>query len=126
MSDRSQLLKGILEGCLLKIIQDEQTYGYEIVEKLRSRGFHEACEGTVYPLLLRLEKNGLLTSSKKESPYGPMRKYYALSLKGEQELVTFHRHWNEISACVGNVFHNEKGRRCCSAHRNAVNRSNGF
>ena len=51
--DKAQLMKGILEGCILKIIEKEETYGYEIVTRLQDYGFSDAKEGTLYPLLLR-------------------------------------------------------------------------
>ena len=54
--DKSQLMKGILESCILKIISQSETYGYEIVDRLQENGFREVKEGTLYPLLLRLEK----------------------------------------------------------------------
>lgn len=52
----SQMLKGTLEGCILKVISQKETYGYEISEKLGEYGFADILEGTIYPLLLRLEK----------------------------------------------------------------------
>ena len=55
MIDRSQLMRGTLEGCILKIISEDETYGYEIVSKLQEYGFYDAKEGTIYPLLVRLE-----------------------------------------------------------------------
>ena len=54
MFDKSQLMRGTLEGCILKIISVEVTYGYEIMERLISFGFDDIREGTIYPLLLRL------------------------------------------------------------------------
>ena len=56
----SQMLKGTLEGCVLAIIGRSETYGYEIADKLGGYGFGMIAEGTIYPLLLRLEKNGLV------------------------------------------------------------------
>ena len=51
--DESQLMKGVLEGCVLLIIEKEETYGYEIIRKLKNYGFYNLSEGTIYPLLLR-------------------------------------------------------------------------
>ena len=81
--DKAQLMKGILEGCILKIIDQEETYGYEIVTRLQDYGFTDAKEGTLYPLLLRLEKKKLIQGVFKESPLGPKRKYYTLTQDGE-------------------------------------------
>jgi len=105
----SQMLKGTLEGCILKVISCEQTYGYEISERLKEYGFVDISEGTIYPLLLRLERNGLITAQYRESPLGPKRKYFALSPAGEEELRTFCSNWKELEKAVNTLFQN--GRR---------------
>lgn len=97
MAKATQLLKGIMEGVILKVIDKEETYGYEIYQKLQSYGFDEFAEGSLYPLLLRLEKNKLIKSEKKQSPFGPDRKYYTLTIDGEQELNDFIDSWNIIN-----------------------------
>ncbi|GMA64154.1 PadR family transcriptional regulator [Alicyclobacillus fastidiosus] len=104
MNERSQLLKGTLEGSILKVIKESETYGYEISEKLRNVGFSSISEGTIYPLLLRLEKNGLLVASYKDSPLGPKRKYYSLTEQGEQALKEFFVNWREIEKSVNKLF----------------------
>ena len=71
MFDRTQLMKGTLEGCILLIIGRETTYGYEIMERLSQYGFCGIREGTIYPLLVRLEKKNLITSEYRVSPLGP-------------------------------------------------------
>ena len=58
----SQMLKGTLEGCILAVISKDEIYGYEISRQLGEYGFGSIAEGTIYPLLLRLEKNGLVTA----------------------------------------------------------------
>lgn len=65
LGDKSQFFKGTLEGCILKIINDNEVYGYEIAKRLKDFGLYGVSEGTIYPLLLRLEKNGLVISEKK-------------------------------------------------------------
>lgn len=109
MNDKSQFFKGILEGCILKVIYDKEVYGYEIAETLKEYGLQDVSEGTIYPLLLRLEKNGLLTSEKKPSPYGPNRKYYSLSDKGIEELNYFYENWLELKEDINKIFNNYKG-----------------
>lgn len=105
MNDNSQLLRGLLEGCILEIVRKkDETYGYEVVTDLRNNGFPDCSEGTVYPLLTRLEKRGSLTSKKKESPYGPMRKYYSLTKKGLEELAWFNDAWIDIKNVVDGIF----------------------
>lgn len=97
----SQILKGILEGCLLSIISKKETYGYEMTEKLSDYGFTMVSEGSIYPLLLRMKKEGLVTVSQKKLPSGgPMRKYYMLTGKGYEELEEFKKNWAAISNSV--------------------------
>ena len=102
--DRSQLMKGILEGCILKIISQSETYGYEIVDRLQENGFREVKEGTLYPLLLRLEKKKLLQATYKPSPLGPSRKYYSLTEEGEEYVAAFYGNWKEICESVKKIF----------------------
>ena len=97
----SQILKGILEGCLLSIIAKGETYGYEMMEILYSYGFTMVSEGSIYPLLLRMKKEGLVVTSQKALPSGgPKRKYYSLTEKGIEELKAFKERWSEISKSV--------------------------
>ena len=103
MANTTQILKGLLEGCILEIVKKKETYGYEICETLIGFGFEEITEGSVYPILIRLEKKSLLYSVMKESPFGPMRKYYYISKLGELELEEFIDSWENIKRNVDNV-----------------------
>ena len=67
---QTQLLKGVLEGCVLLVVSEKETYGYEMVNRLKEVGFKDIIGGTVYPLLQKLEKNGFLSSTMKPSPDG--------------------------------------------------------
>ena len=71
MFDQAQLRKGTLEGCILKIIDREPTYGYAIATTLRDSGFADLTEGTLYPLLLRLERKGLIAAEYRAGSGGP-------------------------------------------------------
>src|SRR5690625_7578885 len=82
----TQMLKGILEGCLLAIIKNKEVYGYELAEKLESYGFRDFSEGTIYPLLMRMQKQELLRSTLRKSTSRPRRKYYTLASQGEHAL----------------------------------------
>ena len=104
MFDRSQLMKGTLEGCILRIIDRETTYGYEILEKLIQYGFTDVREGTIYPLLVRLEKKNLISSEYRTSPLGPSRKYYHLTESGAVTVAEFAAAWTEISHAVDLIF----------------------
>jgi PadR family transcriptional regulator PadR len=108
MSDTTQMLKGILDGCLLAIIKEGEIYGYELAAKLESYGFHSLSEGTIYPLLLRMQKEGLISATLRKSTAGPKRKYYTLTEKGERELELFIGRWEQVSSSVDNVL-NKKG-----------------
>jgi PadR family transcriptional regulator PadR len=102
----SQMLKGVLEGCILKVIRSKQTYGYEISEELNKYGFSKISEGTIYPILLRLEKNNTITAEYKESPNGPKRKYFSITPTGEDELRTFFLSWQELNNAISALFEN--------------------
>ena len=99
----TEMLKGSLEGCVLEIIGRGKTYGYEIAQQLRKQGFTEVVEGTVYTILLRLEKNNLVTIEKKSSDIGPPRKFYTLTETGREELVNFWRKWDFVSSKINGL-----------------------
>lgn len=98
--DRSQLRKGTLEGCILQIIARAPNYGYAIADALRASGFQDVNEGTLYPLLLRLERKGLIAAAFRASPAGPSRKYYALTPEGATYLAEFREAWRATAAGV--------------------------
>lgn len=104
LNDKSQMLKGTLEGCILQVIKSHETYGYEISEKLKENGFPNISEGTIYPLLLRLEKNELIKGTLKNSPVGPKRKYYSLTEKGDLEIENFFINWKILEKAVHSLF----------------------
>jgi len=103
VNNNSQILKGILEGCILSIISKEETYGYELLTKLKECGFEDIVEGTLYPLLLRLEKNQLIIAERRKSSMGVNRKYYKLSEKGSIELEGFIEYWNKLHVNVNKI-----------------------
>ncbi len=94
----TEMLKGILEGCVLEIIHRQPTYGYEITRQLNELGFSEVVEGTVYTILLRLEKNQLVDTQRRPSELGPPRKFYTLNEAGIQELEQFWQRWAFLSS----------------------------
>ncbi|WP_044641814.1 PadR family transcriptional regulator [Risungbinella massiliensis] len=99
----SQMIKGVLEGCLLAVISKGETYGYEMIQKLESNGFTMVSEGSIYPLLLRMKKENLVTTTLIASPSGPKRKYYTLTAKGFEELTNFKKRWNTLSDSVSKL-----------------------
>ncbi|WP_026571691.1 PadR family transcriptional regulator [Sediminibacillus terrae] len=97
MEKITELLKGVLEGCVLEIISRGETYGYEITQQLRELGFTDVVEGTVYTITIRLEKNNLVDIEKKQSTVGPPRKFYTLNAAGQERLENFWERWEFIS-----------------------------
>lgn len=99
----SQLLKGVLDGCVLKIISKEEIYGYDLIKELQNQGFSEIKGGTIYPLLQKLEKNELINGETKLSPEGPDRKYFTLTEEGKEELENFKLQWSNLTNIVGQI-----------------------
>ena len=100
MENITEMLKGVLEGCVLEIISRGETYGYEITQTLRQLGFTDVVEGTVYTITMRLEKNNLVNIEKKPSTIGPPRKFYTLNTAGEEQLEIFWTKWNFVSSKI--------------------------
>ena len=103
MFDKSQLMRGTIEGCTLKIISMQTTYGYDILVYLNDNGF-AVTEGPLYPLLLRLEKNGYISAFMMDSPLGPKRKYYTITKSGKEHLKSFEECWASTSDAVNTIF----------------------
>lgn len=100
MKELTEMLKGVLEGIVLQKIHQGETYGYEITKYLNELGFEDVVEGTVYTILLRLEKNNLVEIEKKKSELGPARKFYTLNTKGEQKLKDFWNRWEFLEVTM--------------------------
>ena len=92
----NQLRKGVLELCILNDIRNRRMYGYEIVRKLRKIEGLIISEGTIYPILSRLRRQGLVTTSIQESPEGPPRKYYELTQQGKDMVCQMNAYWQAI------------------------------
>lgn len=97
MTVRSQLLKGFLDGCVLAVIDKQTVYGYELSRKLQDSGLPDVPEGTIYPVLLRLQKQGLIVSEMRPSESGPNRKYYSITESGQATLATIRNEWQLLS-----------------------------
>ena len=103
MKGQTELLKGVLEGIVLQKISLGETYGYEITNYLIDLGFEDIVEGTVYTVLLRLEKNGLLDVKKRKSEMGPPRKFYSLNATGQKQLQSFWNNWSFIDQKLNQI-----------------------
>ncbi len=95
-----QLLKGVLRMLVLQVLSDEETYGYELVTRLTDRGLAGISTGTVYPVLNRLEKEGLLGSRLVASSAGPARKYYGITDQGAAALGEAISGWHGLVTAV--------------------------
>lgn len=99
----SQMRKGLLELCILGIIQKEkEAYPSDILEQLKTAKL-VVLEGTLYPLLTRLKNAGMLTYRWEESPAGPPRKYYALTKEGVIFYARLRSAWDELSNAVNQL-----------------------
>lgn len=104
-ADRSsRLLRGILDACMLALIVERDRYGYEIAAKMREVGLDFVRDGTIYPLLSRLERRGHLTSYIAPSVRGgPKRRYYRITPAGRHELHNATATWDYVSRGVNGV-----------------------
>lgn len=89
--------------CLLAVISEEPSYGYEMVRKLSDRGFDLVSEGAIYPVLSRLQRNGLVETHLVESSGGPARKYYKATGAGRSALTTWENEWMSLATGVAGV-----------------------
>lgn len=99
-----QLKKGVLELCVLALLSREDAYGYEIASRL-TEGIGMG-EGTIYPLMRRMQSDGLVATYLVESPSGPSRKYYRLTDFGRMRFETQKTEWTAFSAAVDAILEN--------------------
>ena len=93
----TEMLKGTLEGIVLAILSGRPAYGYQITAWLRDQGFSDIAEGTVYALLIRIERRDLVDVEKIPSEKGPPRKVYSLNAAGREYLEEFWRTWSFLT-----------------------------
>ncbi len=99
---QSQMRKGVLEFCILSIIQKGEVYPSDIVEQMKAANLH-ILEGTLYPLLTRLKNAGLLNYRWVESVSGPPRKYFVMTEEGKEAYNVLHKTWNEMAIAVETI-----------------------
>lgn len=99
----SQMLKGVLTGSILLLLTTEELYGYRLSERLASFGFEDISNGTIYPLLLFLEKKRLIVGKMKASEAGPKRKYYAITEEGLVEKEHFLNQWQKLNQNMAKI-----------------------
>ena len=107
MDDLTEMLKGLLEGAVLQVLARGPNHGYEIVRALNQVGFTSVAEGTVYPILMRLEKKHLVEVTKVRSELGPPRKVYSLNADGRAALDSFWLRWDFVATRLNSIKENE-------------------
>jgi PadR family transcriptional regulator PadR len=102
---RSQLLKGTTTLLILAVLSEEELYGYEIAARIRERSgaFIDPGEGWLYPALHKLELDGALEATWRESEIGPKRRYYRLTRKGSRMLAAQSSEWESFARSVHRV-----------------------
>ena len=91
---QNRWLRGLLEACVLVVLQPSPAYGYEIASRFEEAGLSRPKGGTLYPILSRLEKDGLVEPKWVEGDSGPSRKYYSLTTTGITTAQTIAPEWN--------------------------------
>lgn len=100
---RSQLLRGVLDVCLLALISEQPLYGYEMTRRLGERGLASVGEGSIYPVLGRLQEGGLVETFLEPSSEGPARRYYRPTTAGRAALQRWTSEWRELETAVDAV-----------------------
>jgi len=96
----AQLRRGTLQYCVLALLAEEERYGFDLVKALSEVEGMVTSEGTIYPLLSRLRRDGLVETSWRESTAGPPRRYYRLTAAGQMALDEFIREWSRFRDAV--------------------------
>jgi PadR family transcriptional regulator, regulatory protein PadR len=93
----SQWLRGVLELCLLAVVEREPAYGYEMTRRLTDAGLAVVADGSIYPALARLERDGSVASYRVPGEGGPPRKYYRITAAGRVSLTRGRADWAAFS-----------------------------
>src|SRR6266566_7521246 len=96
----AQMRKGTLQYCVLALLADEERYGFDLVRALAETDGMVTSEGTIYPLLSRLRRDGLVETTWRESTAGPPRRYYRLTSQGSAALEGFSKQWGRFRDAV--------------------------
>jgi PadR family transcriptional regulator PadR len=96
----TQLLRGVLDMCMLALLAKAPAHGYELVRRLNAAGFEAVGYGTVYPMLTRMRRLGLVADEAHASPTGPPRKVYGLTEAGRATLASWSRQWTGFADLI--------------------------
>jgi PadR family transcriptional regulator PadR len=100
---QTQLRKGLLEVVILNLLRHGQCHGYEMVQILKQNDGLMMREGNIYPILARLQTDGLVASHSEASQDGPPRKYFELTELGEKTLAEMNAHWDQMIESIRNI-----------------------
>ena len=96
----AQMRRGALEYCVMALLEDQERYGFELVQRLAEVDGMVTTEGTIYPLLSRLRRDGVVDTAWRESASGPPRRYYRLTPAGRRALASFREEWARFRTAV--------------------------
>jgi PadR family transcriptional regulator PadR len=106
----AQMRRGTLQYCVLSVLAADERYGFDLVRALSEVDGMVTSEGTIYPLLSRLRRDGLIASTWQESPSGPPRRYYRLTERGHEALDAFRSEWRRFRNAVDHFVGEERKR----------------
>jgi len=105
----AQLRRGVLEYCVLALLQTEERYAFDLVRELAEMDGMVISEGTIYPMLARMRRDGTVETTWRESPSGPPRRYYRLSARGRKALAGFKQEWSAFRDAVDRMIEGVEG-----------------
>jgi PadR family transcriptional regulator PadR len=106
----AQMRRGTLQYCVLALLVHDELYGFDLVRALAEVDGMVTSEGTIYPLLSRLRRDGLVESTWRESPSGPPRRYYRVTPAGNKALEAFTQEWSRFRDAVDHFVERQAGR----------------
>ena len=103
----TQLRKGLVELCVMRLLDTREAYGYQILQQLNEAAGLELTESTLYPVLARLARDGLVKAREAPSPSGPPRRYYRLTAAGKTRLAELTSQWMGVRDAVDHLLNGE-------------------
>lgn len=100
---QTQLRKGLLDIVILNLLRHGQCHGYDMVQTLKQSQGLKIREGNIYPILARLQTDGMVASHSETSRDGPPRKYFKLTELGEKILADMNAHWDQLIESIQNI-----------------------
>lgn len=108
LSDFPQLIKGVLETCILSLIAENESYGYALIQSIQEEGFGQVSKGSVYPILLKLETEGWIKGELRLSDKGPKQKFYSITPAGRTHLKELKDTWYLFQEITNRIIKEKK------------------